>query len=147
MIHKFIYENQLFQDEDVYKFFEPELPSEASPLARAMLSNIYRPSTLPKISTSKIGSKASRYKKQRSLSNIEKREIDRASGDPGRPTSRDRISLNEGSSVLDLKGDNYFSCAVSRKRSTARYLLKTSDDVVNLLSDLADHSSSPSTCD
>lgn len=89
--------------------------------------------------------KASHYKKQRSLSNIERREIDRASGDPWRPANRDRISLREGSSVLDLKGDNYFSCVVSRKRSSARYLLKTSDDVVNLLSDLADHSSSPST--
>lgn len=114
-------------------------------MAGAILSSSYRPSSLPKSLTSKSGSKAIRYKKQRSLSIIERREIDHGSGDPWRPSYRDRISLHEGSSVLDLKGDNYFSCAVSRKRSSARYLLKTSDDVVNLLSDLADHSSSPST--
>lgn len=129
----------------MYKFFEPELPSQASPMARAMSCNSYKPSSLPKFSASKSGSKASRYKKQRSLSNIEKRDIDRTGGEPWKPTYRDRIALHEGSSVLDLKGDNYFSCAVARKRSSARYLLKTSHDVVNLLNDLADHSSSPST--
>lgn len=43
-----------------------------------------------------------------------------------------------GSSVLDLQGDNYFSCAVGRKRSTARYLLNSSVDVVALLKKLAD---------
>ncbi|KAK7399738.1 hypothetical protein VNO78_10927 [Psophocarpus tetragonolobus] len=125
----------LAKDEDVYKFFEPELPSEPTPVARAMLSksNSYRPSSLPKITTTKTGSKAPKYKKQRSLSNIERREIDQ-----WKPPCRDRISLNEGSSVLDLKGDNYFSCVVGRKRSSARYLLKTSDDVVNLINDLAE---------
>ncbi|KAL2343233.1 hypothetical protein Fmac_004518 [Flemingia macrophylla] len=132
----------LTKDEDVYKFFEPELPSESSPVARAMLSksNSYRPS-LQKFTPNKTAfSKPSSYKKQRSLSNIEKREIDN-----WRSSYRDRMAVHEGSSVLDLKGDNYFSCAVGRKRSSARYLLKSSDDVVNLLSDLAEHSSSPKT--
>jgi trehalose 6-phosphate synthase/phosphatase len=114
-------------------------------MAKAMRSNSCRPSSLPRFSSGKSGPKASQYKKQRSLSNIERREVDRASGDPWRPTGRDRTSLHEGSSVLDLKGDNYFSCSVARKRSSARYLLKTSQDIVNLLSDLADRSSSPST--
>lgn len=45
---------------------------------------------------------------------------------------------NKGSSVLDLKGDNYFSCAVGRKRSTARYLLNSTTDVVALVKTLAD---------
>ncbi|XP_045821718.1 alpha,alpha-trehalose-phosphate synthase [UDP-forming] 1-like [Trifolium pratense] len=135
----------LSKDEDVYKFFEPELPTESSPMAKAMLSNSYRPSSLPRFSSSKSGSKASHYKKQRSLSNLERRAIERTTSDPWRPPGRDRMSLYEGSSVLDLKGDNYFSCAVSRKRSSARYLLKTSHDIVNLLSDLADRSSSPPT--
>ncbi|OIW17945.1 hypothetical protein TanjilG_17781 [Lupinus angustifolius] len=138
----------LAKDEDVYKFFEPELPSESLPTAGALLSTSQRPSSLPKSSSSRVasGSKAFRYKKQRSLSIIERREIEFASGDPWRPwRPSDRISLHEGSSVLDLKSDNYFSCAVARKRSSARYLLKTSDDVVDLLSDLADHSSLPST--
>ncbi|WJX47337.1 Trehalose-6-P synthase/phosphatase complex synthase subunit [Trifolium repens] len=135
----------LAKDEDVYKFFEPELPTESSPMAKAMLSNSYRPSSLPRFSSSKSGSKASHYKKQRSLSNIERRAIERTTSEPWRPPGRDRMSVYEGSSVLDLKGDNYFSCAVSRKRSSARYLLKTSHDIVNLLSDLADRSSSPPT--
>lgn len=51
---------------------------------------------------------------------------------------RDRITMHEGSSVLDLKGDNYFSCAVGRKRSNARYLVESSTDVVTLLNELAD---------
>jgi len=42
-----------------------------------------------------------------------------------------------GSSILNLKGENYFSCAVGRKRSTARYLLGSSEDVVMLLNGLA----------
>lgn len=125
----------------MYQFFEPELPSESPPVPRAMLSksNSYRPSSLSKLpATTKTSSKAAQYKKQRSLSNIEKRELDQ-----WRPMCGDKIALHEGSSVLDLKGDNYFSCVVGRKRSSARYLLKTSDDVVNLLRDLAEHSSSP----
>ncbi|KAI5384827.1 variant 2, Trehalose-6-P synthase/phosphatase complex synthase subunit [Lathyrus oleraceus] len=137
----------LAKDEDVYKFFEPELPLESSPMAKAMLSNSHRLSSLPRASStkggassSKSGSKATYYKKQRSMSNIERRDLERTSSDPWRTTTRDRTSLHEGSSVLDLKGDNYFSCAVARKRSSARYLLKTSHDIVNLLSDLADHS-------
>lgn len=134
----------LFQDEDVYTFFEPELPSESPPVARAMLSNAYRPS-LPKFSASKSGSKSARLKKQLSMSTLEKRGLDNGGGASWQPTYRDRISLQEGSSVLDLKGDNYFSCAVARKRSNARYLLKTSDDVVDLLKDLSAHACLPST--
>ncbi|KAJ7968810.1 Alpha,alpha-trehalose-phosphate synthase 1 [Quillaja saponaria] len=125
----------LAKDEDVYTFFEPELPPESPPAARATLANAVRTS-LPKFSPCKSGSKASRYKKQRSMSTLEKKENNHESGIPWQPTPRDRISLHEGSSVLDLKGDNYFSCAVGRKRSSARYLLGTSDDVVNLLKEL-----------
>ena len=53
---------------------------------------------------------------------------------------RENTSLHEGSSVLDLKSDNYFSCAVGRKRSKARYLLGSLDDVVTFLKDLAEFS-------
>ncbi|XP_028764862.1 alpha,alpha-trehalose-phosphate synthase [UDP-forming] 1-like [Neltuma alba] len=126
------------KDEDVYTFFEPELPSESPTIARAMLSSSNKPS-LPKFhGSSKCGSKAARLKKQRSMSTLERRKMDQAIGIPLQPTYRDRVSLQEGSSVLDLKGDNYFSCTVSRKRSSARYLLKTSDSVVELLKELAD---------
>ncbi|XP_054800270.1 alpha,alpha-trehalose-phosphate synthase [UDP-forming] 1-like [Prosopis cineraria] len=125
------------KDEDVYSFFEPELPSESPTTARAMLSNPYKPA--------KNWSKAARLKKQLSMSTLEKRKMDQAIGIPLPQTYHDRVSLREGSSVLDLKGDNYFSCAVARKRSSARYILKTSDDVVQLLKDLADRASSVST--
>ncbi|GKF81331.1 hypothetical protein Tco_0239933, partial [Tanacetum coccineum] len=47
-------------------------------------------------------------------------------------TSPDKVSWN----VLDLKADNYFSCAVGRTRTNARYLVPTSDDVVSFLKDL-----------
>ncbi|CAN1230323.1 Alpha,alpha-trehalose-phosphate synthase [UDP-forming] 1 [Linum grandiflorum] len=52
-------------------------------------------------------------------------------------TAASTSSRHEGSSVLDLKGENYFSCAVSKKRSNARYLLRSSNDVVGLLRDLS----------
>lgn len=51
---------------------------------------------------------------------------------------RERMTVHEGSSVLDLRGENYFSCAVGRKRSSARYLLGSSTEVVSLLNELAD---------
>ncbi|KAK4361261.1 hypothetical protein RND71_020213 [Anisodus tanguticus] len=54
---------------------------------------------------------------------------------------RDRMTVHEGSSVLDLKADNYFSCAVGRKCSKARYLLGSSADVMPLLKELANNSS------
>ncbi|KAI9120818.1 hypothetical protein K1719_007851 [Acacia pycnantha] len=125
------------KDEDVYTFFEPDLPSGSPTIARAMSSNSSKPS-LPKFSTSKSGSKAARFKKQLSMSTLEKRKKDEI---PLQPIYRDRVSMQEGFSVLDLKGDNYFSSSVARKRSSARYLLKTSDHVVELLKKLADHAS------
>lgn len=50
--------------------------------------------------------------------------------------SADKVSWN----VLDLKADNYFSCAVGRTRTNARYLLQSSDDVVSFLKDLTEAS-------
>ncbi|KAF3942881.1 hypothetical protein CMV_030504 [Castanea mollissima] len=128
------------KDEDVYTFFEPELPSESPPASRAMVANLVRTS-VPKTSASKSGSKAARLRKQRSLSALEKKAANDGSGTAPEPILQDKTSLYEGSSVLDLKGDNYFSCAVGRKRSNARYLLGSSDDVVTLLEELAQCSS------
>nr|XP_023925878.1 alpha,alpha-trehalose-phosphate synthase [UDP-forming] 1-like [Quercus suber] len=125
------------KDEDVYTFFEPELPSESPPASRAMAANL----VMPKTSASKSGSKATRLRKQRSLSALEKKAANHGSGTAPEPILQDKTSLYEGSSVLDLKGDNYFSCAVGRKRSNARYLLGSSDDVVTLLEELAQCSS------
>ncbi|KAF5475263.1 hypothetical protein F2P56_007086 [Juglans regia] len=125
----------LTKDEDVYTFFEPELPSESPPAARGMLTNLVRAS-VPKIPASKSASKSSRLKKQRSMSTLEKRAISHGNEIVLQPIMQDRKSMREGSSVLDLKGDNYFSCAVGRKRSNARYLLGSADDVVTLLKEL-----------
>ncbi|KAL5577074.1 hypothetical protein UlMin_018773 [Ulmus minor] len=122
------------KDEDVYTFFEPELPSESPPTPRAIIANPIFPS-LPKFSAMKSGSKSSRLKKQRSMSTIEKKSNNHVNVSASTP--RDKMTLHEGSSVLDLQGDNYFSCSVGRKRSSARYLLGSSNDVVTLLKELA----------
>lgn len=132
----------ILQDEDVYTFFEPELPCESPPPARAMVANHVKTS-MPNILSSQSGSRASRLKKQRSLSTLEKKETNPRSADALQPVLQDRMSLHEGASVLDLKGDNYFSCAVGRKRSNARYLVRSADTVVALLKELAQFSSSP----
>lgn len=100
-----------------------------------MLANLVRTS-VPKISASKSVSKSSRLKKQRSMSTLEKRAISHGNEIVLQPVMQDRKSMREGSSVLDLKGDNYFSCAVGRKRSNARYLLGSANDVVTLLKEL-----------
>jgi trehalose 6-phosphate synthase/phosphatase len=132
----------ILQDEDVYTFFEPELPCESPPPARGMVANHVKTS-MPNILSSQSGSRASRLKKQRSLSTLEKKETNPRSADALQPVLQDRMSLHEGASVLDLKGDNYFSCAVGRKRSNARYLVRSADTVVALLKELAQFSSSP----
>ncbi|XWS12446.1 hypothetical protein CRYUN_Cryun37aG0089500 [Craigia yunnanensis] len=123
----------LAKDEDIYTFFEPELPSEAPAPLRPHVPTPIRTS-VSKLTVSKSGSKAARLKKQRSLSTIERNTI----GGALQSMVIDRMSSQEGSSVLDLQGDNYFSCSVARKRSNARYLLGSSDDVVKLLRELAD---------
>ena len=43
----------------------------------------------------------------------------------------------EGSSVLDLNGENYFSCTVGRKCSSARYSLDSAEEVVHFFQELA----------
>jgi trehalose 6-phosphate synthase/phosphatase len=131
------------QDEDVYTFFEPELPCDSPPPARAMVANHVKTS-MPNNLASQSGPRASasHLKKQRSLSTLEKKETNPGSAIALQPMLQDKMSLHEGASVLDLKGDNYFSCSVGRKRSNARYLLGSADTVVSLLEELAQCSSS-----
>lgn len=130
----------MFQDEDVYTFFEPDLPSEVPHTARATVTNPFGV-PVPKTPSNGVPPKSARLKKQRSLSILERRASSHGSAVFWRPIVQDRLSLHEGSSVLDLKGDNYFSCAVGRKRSNARYLLGSSDDVVTLVKELTECSS------
>lgn len=133
----------MFQDEDVYTFFEPDLPSEVPPAARTTVANPFGGVPVPKLSNNGAPpSRSARLKKQRSLSILERRGNSHGSAVFWRPIVQDRLSLHEGSSVLDLKGDDYFSCAVGRKRSSARYLLGSSDDVVTLVKELSECSES-----
>nr|APR72758.1 TPS1.2a [Actinidia chinensis] len=131
----------LAKDEDIYTFFEPELPPEPAAVARAnMVSPVKSPKS--KVSAGKSGPRASKNKPHRPLSTLEKRISNHGNGTGWQPNRLDSMSVHEGSSVLVLRGDNYFSCAVGRKRSNARYLLRSSTDVVTLLKELAEASSS-----
>ncbi|XP_061970131.1 alpha,alpha-trehalose-phosphate synthase [UDP-forming] 1-like [Populus nigra] len=129
----------LGKDEDVYTFFEPELPSDGLVAARTKqndgpkLPNERRPPM--KLPASRSGPKSSQVKAQRALINPEKGTPNHSCGNSRRP-SAEKTSWN----VLDLKGDNYFSCAVGRTRTNARYLLGSSDDVVSFLRRLANAS-------
>ncbi|WZZ34042.1 hypothetical protein YC2023_017443 [Brassica napus] len=142
----------LGKDEDVYTFFEPELPSDIIPaIARSRPSSDSGtksssgdrrpPSKL--IHNNKSGSKSSSSSNsnnnkasQRSLQTTERKSGSNHSLGNARRPSPEKISWN----VLDLKGENYFSCAVGRTRTSARYLLGSPDDVVGFLEKLADTS-------
>ncbi|KVI10542.1 Glycosyl transferase, family 20, partial [Cynara cardunculus var. scolymus] len=128
------------KDEDIYTFFEPELPSDGIGIPRPKLSDATKPSGDRRYG--KSGSKSSQKQaQQRHPQNAENKRNcnnnNNSNGVCGRRSSPspspDKITWN----VLDLKGDNYFSCAVGRTRTNARYLLPTSDDVVSFLRELA----------
>lgn len=123
----------------MFAFFEPELPVETLSLARIKASDNFK---LPcerksssKTAANKNGPKPSHSRPQRSLANHDKKTANHNSGTPQRPQP-EKISWN----VLDLKVENYFSCAVGRPRTSARYLLGSSDDVVSFLKQLANSS-------
>lgn len=132
----------LLQDEDVYTFFEPELPSASISILRSKATDglklpCERKSSL-KLPASRSGPKSSQSKTPRPLPNPEGRDFmggGAKSAQSGRRPSPEKISWN----VLDLKGENYFSCAVGRTRTNARYTLGSSDDVVFFLKELANH--------
>ncbi|XP_022717365.1 alpha,alpha-trehalose-phosphate synthase [UDP-forming] 1 [Durio zibethinus] len=130
----------LGKDEDVYTFFEPELPSDATSITRSKPTDGPR---LPaerraalKLAASRSGAKSSQTKAQRPSPAPDRRAGNSHSSGSLRRPSPEKISW----SVLDLKGDNYFSCAVGRTRTSARYLLSSSDDVVSFLNRLANAS-------
>ncbi|XP_020890485.1 alpha,alpha-trehalose-phosphate synthase [UDP-forming] 1 [Arabidopsis lyrata subsp. lyrata] len=144
----------LGKDEDVYTFFEPELPSDIPAIARARPSSDSgtksssgdrRPPSKLTHNNNKSGSKSSsssnsnnnNKSSQRSLQSERKSGSNHSLGTSRRP-SPEKISWN----VLDLKGENYFSCAVGRTRTNARYLLGSPDDVVCFLEKLADTTTS-----
>ncbi|KAH6837279.1 trehalose-6-phosphate synthase [Perilla frutescens var. hirtella] len=125
----------LGKDEDIYTFFEPELPPEGMGVSRtkAMDATKYisekRP--VPKHVSGRSSTK-SQGKSHLHGSSTDKRSTGSTSGSSKR-ASPENISWN----VLDLKKENYFSCAVGRTRTSARYLLNSSDDVVTFLKEMA----------
>lgn len=131
----------------MYRFFEPELPSNPFGVSRLKTGDGLKPSgeRRPpfKAPGNKSGSKSSQNRLQQTFSNNEKKFLpnseNRTNGNcaNGRKPPPEKISWN----VLDLKGDNYFSCAVGRTRTNARYTLTKSDDVVAFLTELARASS------
>lgn len=90
------------------------------------------------LASSKNGQKSSQNKAQKPVSNSDqKKSNNQICNAPRRPApAPEKISWN----VLDLKKENYFSCAVGRTRTNARYTLGSPDDVVSLLMELADAS-------
>ncbi|KAL1299779.1 alpha,alpha-trehalose-phosphate synthase [UDP-forming] 1 isoform X1 [Arachis ipaensis] len=128
------------QDEDIYAFFEPELPSSGAAHSRSKVTDgIKFPGekmTSLKIPANKNGTKSSQNKAQRPAPNSEKKPTNHVCRAPRRPAP-EKISWN----VLDLKKENYFSCAVGRTQTNARYTLGSSDDVVAFLKELAGASS------
>ncbi|XAR68195.1 Alpha,alpha-trehalose-phosphate synthase (UDP-forming) [Bertholletia excelsa] len=135
----------LGKDEDIYTFFEPELPFDTIGIPRSRVTDISRlpgerraPLKLP--TASRSGSKSSSHNKTpRTVPNAEKKTGNHVCGSSRRP-SPEVVSWN----VLDLKGENYFSCSVGRTRTSARYVLVSSDEVVAFLKELARASSVPS---
>ncbi|KAK4387162.1 Alpha,alpha-trehalose-phosphate synthase [UDP-forming] 1 [Sesamum angolense] len=127
---------RLFIDEDVYTFFEPELPPDSFGLPRSKVTDAIKLSAEkrppPKFPTGRSSSKPP-SKSQQHGTNSDKKATNGASGSSKRSSS-ENVSWN----VLDLKKENYFSCAVGRTRTNARYLLNTSDDVVAFLKELAE---------
>ncbi|GER24546.1 trehalose-6-phosphate synthase, partial [Striga asiatica] len=124
----------LTKDEDIYTFFEPELPmGPPAPTARAKVANSPNRSTM-----SPTGLGPCR-KAPRMIQSLDRKSNSTTVMGNGNWWSqmRERMTMHEGSSVLDLKGENYFSCAVGRKRSSARYLMGSSADVLSLLKELA----------
>ncbi|KAK1420382.1 hypothetical protein QVD17_21928 [Tagetes erecta] len=115
------------KDEDLYMFFEPELPAITVTPTHSSLgspTNGFSPN----------------HSEERSKS--DDHSVITSDSDNGCFYMNGNMTINaasnNGSSVLDLQGDNYFSCAVGRKQSMARYLLNSSADVVALLKKLAD---------
>ncbi|XP_047333615.1 alpha,alpha-trehalose-phosphate synthase [UDP-forming] 1-like [Impatiens glandulifera] len=138
----------LGKDEDVYTFFEPELPSDSIGMTRNKASGgggdgskgggggggEKRPPAT-KLAASRSSNNNNRGGSSHGKNNNRSSSSSNSIGEKktNNRASPEKISWN----VLDLKGENYFSCAVGRNRTNARYLLGTSDDVVSFLEELA----------
>ncbi|KAL2326848.1 hypothetical protein Fmac_020275 [Flemingia macrophylla] len=128
----------LGKDEDLYSFFEPDPPSigVGLPQSKVTMDGVKGPVERKpslKVPATKSGPKSSSQNKaQRPVSNSEKKTNNHLCSSPRKPAPE-----KESWNVLDLKKENYFSCAVGRTRTNARYTLDSSDDVVSFLKELA----------
>nr|GMC70285.1 alpha,alpha-trehalose-phosphate synthase [UDP-forming] 1 [Ipomoea batatas] len=131
----------LGKDEDVYTFFEPDLPCDGMSIPRSKTTDALkvpgdrRPT--PKLSSSKSNSKSSQSR-TKPIPNLEKKTPNHASSKNNSKPTPENASWN----VLDLKKENYFSCSVGRNRTNARYVMSGSGDVVAFLRQLAESSTS-----
>ncbi|KAM3411818.1 hypothetical protein ACQJBY_003469 [Aegilops geniculata] len=127
----------LGKDEDIYVFFDPEYPSEPKVKPDgASVSVDRRQNGRP--SNGRSNSRNSQARTQKPQVAPPPPERSSSSSDHSTANNNSHHDWREGSSVLDLNGDNYFSCAVGRKRSNARYLLNSSEDVVSFLKEMAE---------
>ncbi|VFQ79157.1 unnamed protein product [Cuscuta campestris] len=122
------------KDEDVYSFFEPELPCDGMGVTRSKLHDAM------KIGGERRKSSSSRRTNNNPvpMPNQHHHHNTSSGGDIQSPP------INGAWNVLDLNKENYFSCAVGRTRTNARYLINSSEDVVTFLTDLAAASASTS---
>ena len=114
------------QDEDIYTFFEPELPYEREYNGNGKIvdgKSVIEKHMVHGHTKTSVHSNGNMAK---TLVSKEKN------------VKESELSRQEGSSVLDLKGENYFSCAVGRKRSNARYSFPSSEEVVSFLKHISD---------
>ncbi|KAH9619733.1 hypothetical protein KSS87_019614 [Heliosperma pusillum] len=132
----------LEKDEDVFTFFEPELPSDNGCHSRSKSADL---SKLPgdrrpplKLPSGRGGSKSLSSKSPQQRFS-EKKPANQNGG-----ATRKQSSEKTSWSVLDLNKENYFSCAVGRTRTSARYMLGSPDDVVSFLKRMAEASSTGS---
>ncbi|GJN28193.1 hypothetical protein PR202_gb16290 [Eleusine coracana subsp. coracana] len=113
----------LGKDEGICAFLDPAYPSESKMKPKA--------GSLSLDGSDRINSRNSPSRVHKAAAASER------SSPSGHSTTTSNYDWREGSSVLDLKGENYFSCTVGRKQSNARFLLNSSNEVVSVLKELA----------
>lgn len=116
----------------MYTFFEPELHQISLGLPRGKLTEAVKHSGERRQGTKVPSCRSNSSRPQGKSQQNGGPSSDKKSS--SKRSSPENISWN----VLDLKKENYYSVAVGRTRTNARYLLNTSDDVVTFLKELAE---------
>ncbi|CAI9290848.1 unnamed protein product [Lactuca saligna] len=127
--------HSLGKDEDIYTVFEPEFPSRDISIPRLILSDTTNPFGSRMFGRSGSQKHTREPDLENKQNNNNDSDINNVVENGNRQSSPflNKLTWN----LLDLERDNYFSCAVGKTRTKARYILPTSDDVVSLLKGLA----------